>query len=291
MRKQNSMNDITTERIESLIISKYKGLSRNQRKVADYILNNMNEAAFLSVIEIGEKCGASKATVVRFAQSIGYEGFIEFRNALHVAVQSKFTYMERFPLLADSDKETIFEVAQLEVKNINQTMESLNLETFKTIINLFQKAGTIFTFGQGISALFSQVLAYSLSQVAVNARCLVSTHLSFEEQIMYAQPQDVVVFLSFPPYSKRTIEAAKLAMDKGIRVVALTDSRSASIVRYAHHCLFIQSENMLFTNSFAAISVTINAITTELSVRNKDRTLKFIKEVNDLMTANQHFQL
>ncbi len=285
------MNDITTERIESLIISKYKGLSRNQRKVADYILNNMNESAFLSVIEIGEKCGASKATVVRFAQSIGFDGFIEFRNAIHTAVQSKFTYMERFPLLADSDKETIYEVAQQEVKNINQTMESLNLETFKTIINLFQKAGTIFTFGQGISALLSQVLAYSLSQVAVNARCLVSSHLSFEEQIMYAQPQDVVVFLSFPPYSKRTIEAAKLAMDKGIHVVALTDSRSASIVGYAHHSLFIQSENMLFTNSFAAISVTINAITTELSVRSKDRTLKFIKEVNDLMTANQQFQL
>jgi DNA-binding MurR/RpiR family transcriptional regulator len=285
------MNAITTERIESLIISKYKGLSRNQRKVADYILKNLNESAFLSVIEIGEKCGASKATVVRFAQSIGYDGFIEFRNAIHKAVQSKFAYLERFPLVADSDKETIYEVAQKEVKNINQTMESLNLDTFKEIIHLIQKAGTVYTFGQGFSALLSQLMAYSFNQIGVRTHCLVSSHLCFEEQIMYVNPNDVIVCFSFPPYSKRTIEAAKIAMEKGIHVVALTDSKSDSIVGYAHHSLFIQSENMLFTNSFAAISVTMNAIITELSVRNKDRTVKFINEVNDLFTNDQKLQL
>jgi len=267
---------MTTERIEALIISKYKGLSRNQRKVADYILNNMNESAFLSVIDIGDKCGASKATVVRFAQSIGFEGFIEFRNVLHAAVQTKFSYMERFPLLADSDKETIYEVAQQEVKNINQTMESLSLESFNAIIDLFQKSNCIYTYGHGISALMSQVLAYSLNQVSVQARSMVSSHLSFEEQVMFLGPKDTLVLFSFPPYSKSTLDAARLAAEKGAKVVAITDARSAPIVPLTNINLFVQSENMLFTNSFAAISVTINAITTELSVRNKEKTLKFI---------------
>jgi len=285
------MNEMTTERIEALIISKYKGLSRNQRKVADYILNNMNESAFLSVIDIGDKCGASKATVVRFAQSIGFEGFIEFRNVLHAAVQTKFSYMERFPLLADSDKETIYEVAQQEVKNINQTMESLSLESFNAIIDLFQKSNCIYTYGHGISALMSQVLAYSLNQVSVQARSMVSSHLSFEEQVMFLGPKDTLVLFSFPPYSKSTLDAARLAAEKGAKVVAITDARSAPIVPLTNINLFVQSENMLFTNSFAAISVTINAITTELSVRNKEKTLKFIKEVNDLMTNAKHFQL
>ena len=285
------MNEMTTERIEALIISKYKGLSRNQRKVADYILNNMNESAFLSVIDIGDKCGASKATVVRFAQSIGFEGFIEFRNELHAAVQTKFSYMERFPLLADSDKETIYEVAQQEVKNINQTMESLSLESFNAIIDLFQKSNCIYTYGHGISALMSQVLAYSLNQVSVQARSMVSSHLSFEEQVMFLGPKDTLVLFSFPPYSKSTLDAARLAAEKGAKVVAITDARSAPIVPLTNINLSVQSENMLFTNSFAAISVTINAITTELSVRNKEKTLKFIKEVNDLMTNAKHFQL
>jgi len=285
------MNEMTTERIEALIISKYKGLSRNQRKVADYILNNMNESAFLSVIDIGDKCGASKATVVRFAQSIGFEGFIEFRNELHAAVQTKFSYMERFPLLADSDKETIYEVAQQEVKNINQTMESLSLESFNAIIDLFQKSNCIYTYGHGISALMSQVLAYSLNQVSVLARSMASSHLSFEEQVMFLGSKDVVVLFSFPPYSKSTLDAACLAAEKGAKVIAITDARSAPIVPLTNINLFVQSENMLFTNSFAAISVTINAITTELSVRNKEKTLKFIKEVNDLMTNAKHFQL
>jgi len=87
------------------------------------------------------------------------------------------------------------------------------------------------------------------------------------------------------------LDAACLAAEKGAKVVAITDARSAPIVPLTNINLFVQSENMLFTNSFAAISVTINAITTELSVRNKEKTLKFIKEVNDLMTNAKHFQL
>ena len=282
-------NKDTTERIENLLMSKYNTLSKNQKKVADFIINDMNEAAFLSVVEIGERCGASKATVVRFAQSVGYDGFLDFRNALHNAVHNKFSNLERFPFIAETDKETIYEVAKQDVGNINQTVESLNLDSFKNIVNKFSEADTIFTYGKGISSLMSQVLAYSLSQVATKSKSVSGMHLSYEEEMMYMTPADCLVVLSFPPYSKETLDIAQLAKERGISVIAFTDRRTSPVNRIADDSLFIQSENMLFTNSFAAISMVINAITTELSVKDKQKTLSFIKEVNKLMTDNNRF--
>mgnify|MGYP000936343305 CR=1 FL=1 len=271
------MNEMTTERIEALIMSKYKSLSRNQRKVADYILNNMNESAFLSVVEIGTKCGASKATVVRFAQTIGFEGFIDFRNGLHSAVQTKFSNMDRFPLISNSDKETINAVAQQEVKNINQTIESLNLEAFNGIINLCNKSNAVYTFGHGISALMSQILALSLNQVGVKTISLVSTHMSIEEQMMFLSSNDVVIFFSFSTYSQFTIDAARKASEKGAKVVVISDAKNSAIVPLSTYNLFVQHENVLIPNSFAAISVLINALTSELSVLIKEKNINLIK--------------
>lgn len=277
----------TMESIENLILEKHKTLSKNQKKVADFIINNLNKAAFLSVVEIGEKCGASKATVVRFAQSLGFDGFLDFRNALHRAVQIKYSHIEQFPLLADSDKETIHNIAKQEVKNINQTIDSLNLKSFKSIISLFRKSNTIYTYGQGISALMSQVFAYLLNQVAIKAEPIVGSPLSFEEKVFFIDRSDVLLVMSFPPYSKATIEAVKIAQRRFIPVVAFTDQRTSPVVTMANHSLFIQSENMLFTNSFAAMSMIINAITMELSIYSREKALRFIQETNELINNNE----
>lgn len=283
-------SSFTIDTFDSLIKEAYKGLPANQKKVAQFIQSDMNEAAFLSVVELGEKCGVSKATVVRFAQRIGFEGYYEFRNALQAAVQKKYSYMDRFPLNTESDKDTFTNVARQDVDNINLTMESIRISDFNEVIDKLCDAKNIYTFGKGISGLMAKILAYSLSQIAVKSLAAISDHLTFEEQLMFIDSKDVLVFFSFPPYSKETISAAKLAHEKKIPVIALTDNSTSPICEYSDKALYIKSENLLFTNSFAAISVVINAITTEISVRNKKSTLKFISQVNDLMHKGGHFE-
>lgn len=283
-------NSFSIDTFDSLIKEAYKGLTANQKKVAQFVQSDMNEAAFLSVVELGNKCGVSKATVVRFAQRIGFDGYYEFRNALQAAVQKKYSYMERFPLVAESDKDTFIKVARQDVENINQTMESIRISDFNDVIDTLSKARNINTFGKGISGLMAKILAYSLSQVAIKSRAVISDHLTFEEELMFIDHNDALVFFSFPPYSKESIAAAKLAHEKNIPVISLTDTSTSPICEYSNKALYIKSENLLFTNSFAAISVVINAITTEISIRNKKGTLQFISKVNDLMHKGGHFE-
>ena len=132
----------------------------------------------------------------------------------------------------------------------------------------------------GISFLLSQILAYQLKQVAVDAYSLTNNQTSFLEQILYLGKTNVLIPFSFPPYSKETIEAAKFAREKGVRVIAITNKDTSPISLFSDVHLTVKSENMLFTNSFAAISVLINTIATECALRNKINAKKMLDELN-----------
>lgn len=287
----NTTTEYTAETFKRMIASEYDQLPRNQKSVADFLIKNLNQAAFLSVVEIGSECGVSKATVVRFAQSLGFDGFISFRNSLQKAVQKKYDESEtgRFRLIKESGGKSVYKVASQDVSNINKTIDRLNLDEFNAVVDLMSASENIFTFGLGISALVSQIMSYSLNQVAMKSQSVLYGQLSFEEQLMFMGDKDAIVCFSFPPYSKRTIEVACMAREKGVKVIGITDRETAPIVEHCTRYLCVESENLLFTNSVAALSVVVNAIVTELAVRNKDEALAYIDEVNSLMKKSGHF--
>ena len=137
--------------------------------------------------------------------------------------------------------------------------------------------------GLGISYLLSEVLAYQLKQVAVDAWNLNHDHSSFMEQILYMNENDLIIAFSFPPYSKETIEAAKLVKERKIKLVSITDKNASPITFHSDVHLTIKTENMLYTNSFAAISVVINAIATGCALKNKQKAKKMLEDCNSVI--------
>lgn len=280
----------STERLKRRISAEYESLPKNQKAVADFLVRSMQEAAFLSVVEIGERSGVSKATVVRFAQRLGFEGFISFRNALQAAVQQRYSDIQRFELLPQKNGQTIHEVALQDVQNINQTIEQLSREQFGAIVSMLREAHTIYTFGLGISSLMARIMAYSLNQVAQPASVIADAELSFEEQLSFIDESDVLVCLSFPPYSARTLEVARQARKHGMKVAGITDTHTAPITEHSAHYLCVKSENLLFTNSIAAISMVVNALITEMALQDKKAALRHIHELHRRMEDGGHFE-
>lgn len=286
----SAVRDYTAEEFIRMISSEYEQLPKNQRAVADFVVKNLNEAAFLSVVEIGERSGVSKATVVRFAQRLGFDGFILFRDALQASVQKRYSDTDRFQLIRHKAGKSVYQVAQQDVSNINKTIENLDLHAFNEVADLIAGCRSVYTYGLGVSALVAQLAAYSLCQVAIRAQAVISGHLSFEEQLLFMDPRDVLICFSFPPYSARTIDVAAMAHHKGVKVVGITDLPTAPIAESSDYLLAVESENLLFTNSIAALSVVVNALVTEIAVRNEDKALHYIEEVNQLMKQNGHFR-
>ncbi|HQF44015.1 MAG TPA: SIS domain-containing protein, partial [Ignavibacteriaceae bacterium] len=109
------------------------------------------------------------------------------------------------------------------------------------------------------------------------------THTVFNENILFLNPKDLLMVFSFPPYSKETIEAAKFAQERNIDVIAITNQPAAPVTFFSKANLLVKSENMLFTNSFAAISVLINALATACAIKDKQRAKKILEESHEIM--------
>ncbi len=276
--------------LKALIQRKYDGLPENQRKVADFLIQNIREAPFLSVMEIEDRSGASKATVVRLAQSLGFSGFLEMRAELIRGVQSQMKIREMFPLLPRKGRgETLTAVANQDIENINRTISQLDRKVFTDVSQMILRASHVYTLGLGISSLMARILAYSLSQVAIRSTSFVHDYETFIEQIHLFDRSDLVIAFSFPPYSKETIEVVRAASRRKTPIVAVTDRVTSPVSLYAARVIPVVSQNMLFTNSFSAISVIINALTTEIALRNRGKALKNLKESEKLLERTGHY--
>lgn len=271
--------------IKDKIQQKFHKLPKNHRVIADFIVDNFDRIPFLSVHEISENTGASVASVVRFSQRIGFTGYSELRDAISDSLQSHLNKQDIFPLVKQTknDEDLITKVANTDIKNINETLSELDREVFTNAVDSFVNAKRVFTAGLGISYLLAEILAYQLTQVGIDSAVLKHTCSVFEEQILYMNKDDVLVTFSFPPYSKETIDAAKAAHKKGIKVISITYKPTSPVTFYSDEVLIVKSENILFTNSFAAISVMINALATACAVKNKSKAKKILSESEDIM--------
>ncbi|MCR4417605.1 MAG: MurR/RpiR family transcriptional regulator [Ignavibacteria bacterium] len=271
--------------MKNIILAKYNSIPKKQRKLADYFLENLDVIPFLNIYEISEATQFSVASIVRFTQRLGFKGYSEFRSELLKGLQKNLKKLEMFPSIKVNElkEHTLIAVANQEIKNINETLQLIDKNTFDAVIDLILKSERVFTMGLGISYLLSQILSYQLSQVGIDSSFLRNDTSTFYDQILFMTNKDLLIAFSFPPYSVETIEAAKFAKERKIKIVAITNKSSAPLTFHSTQSLIVKSENMLFTNSFSAISVLINAIATECAKRDKKRAEKILNEFNLIM--------
>jgi DNA-binding MurR/RpiR family transcriptional regulator len=273
------------KKIKDKIKGKYELLPRNHKKVADYFLDNFDRIPFLNVQDISRNTGISGASIVRFARRVGFDGFSELRDAIAEIFQNQMNSDGFFTLFDKhkAEEDLLTEVANLDIQNINNTLNMVERKTFDKIISSMSNANRVFTAGLGISYLLAEILAYQLTQVGIDSSVLKHTHTTFHEQVLFMNKKDILIVLSFPPYSKETIELAKYANQKDIETFAITNRPASPVTFHTKANLIVKSENMLYTNSFAAISVLINAIATACALKKKLRAKEILEESEKIM--------
>jgi DNA-binding MurR/RpiR family transcriptional regulator len=274
--------------IKTKILNNYSMLPKNQKILGNYFIDNFDKIPFLNVQQVSEATSLSVASVIRFTQRIGFTGFLEFRDAISRELQKRIHNKEIFALVDESKikNDILASIASKDIKNINESLFSIDRESFDLTINLILRAKRVYTAGLGISSLLSNILSYQLNQVAIKSQNFVHDHSTFAEQILFLSSNDLLIAFSFPPYSKETVIAAEFARKKNIKVVAITNKEASPITRFSETSLVVKSQNLLFTNSFTAISVLINAIATQCAIRNKHKAEKMLKEFNELPNNN-----
>ena len=278
------------EHIKERIRLHYENLSTNHKHIADFFIENFDRIPFLTIQDVAKSSNTSVASIIRFTQRVGYSGYTELQNDVTTSLQNHLQKKNNFPLIENgwSKEDLLTCVANQDISNINETLSLNERENFHIAVDLILSSKRVYTIGLGISHLLSQILSYQLNQVAIDARPFIYDSASYLEQILCLNKDDLIIALSFPPYSKDTVEAAKFAAERKIKIIAITNRNSSPITFYSKLNLVVRSKNMLFTNSFAAVSVMINAIATECAVKNKSKTNKLLREFNRIQDIQQN---
>lgn len=259
-------------------IHNVRGLSSSQRRIADCILARMNEAAFWGVEEMAERSQSSVATVVRFAQKLGYSGFMELRQALVAQAKKRHSGGERLFQAPEEASATLLEVARRDVQNIEQMIQGVNEELLKTLVTSLRTARYRVVIGRGVSHLMASQLAYLLTQAGLPT--VEGSPADFAAQASNLGPEDLLVAFSFHPYSTETLDAAAYARKRGIRVLAFTDKLGAPITRMADSSVAVAGENLLYSHSMAAFSVLAHGIATALAASDREVIIKRVREAD-----------
>ena len=280
------------QNIQKSIMKKLPEYSKNQRLLANFILENLQTIPLLSVNDLAAKAGVSSATVVRFSRVLGYQGYLEFRNHMLELLKETLSPAEKFKATLSKKEEyhdSLHKIAHQVVQNINHSLQQNSLQEFKHIITHLREAENIHCIGLGISKYLAEIMAYQLKLYLKRSFAMSGDSLSFAEQMILLSPKDLLIAFSFPPYSRQTLEAAQLASQMKIPVVSFTDKKTAPIVQYSLHVLIAKTDNILFTNSLGAISMLMNALVTEIALTEEKKVLKGLQKIDKYVNDPRYF--
>ena len=239
------------------------GFSKGQARIAAFIEQNFDKAAFMTAARLGKIAGVSESTVVRFATELGFEGYPEMRAALQDMIRSRLTSVQRIEVAKTvmSGKDTITAVLQSDVEKINMTLSAVDHRAFDEAVRRIVEAKHVYVLGTRTSAPLAAFLSFYLNMLMPNVR-LVEQNCASEllEQIFHIAPGDVLIGLSFPRYSTRTIRAARYARDVGACVIAVTDAETSPLAKVADLSLFAKSDMVSFVDSLVAPLSLLNAL-------------------------------
>lgn len=247
--------------------------SKGQKKIANYILTNYDKAAFMTAAVLSKNTGVSCSTVVRFAVELGYDGYPELQKALQEMVRTKLTAVQRMEVTSNrmGERDILSTILNYDILKIKQTLEEIDKAAFENAVETISKAKNIYILGVRSSSSLAAFLGFYLNLIFDNVKLVHTTSASeIFEQIMRVDKDDVVISISFPRYSARTIKAVQYAKNQNANIVAITDSNLSPLVKYANHTLIARSDIASFVDSLVAPLSIINALIAALGMRKKD---------------------
>lgn len=281
----NNKNELL-RRIEE----QYKELSKGQKRLADYIVQNYDKAVFLTAARLGKVVGVSESTVVRFATQLGYKGYPGFQRALEELVRHKLNSIQRMEVTYGriSQSEILESVLQSDIEKIKMTIGSLDQKAFEEAVDTIVKAQKIYIIGIRSCAPLANFLCYYLNLIFDHIT-LVHTNSSSEifEQMIRIGEEDVVIGISFPRYSMRTLKALEFASNRKAKVITLTDSVHSPMTIYSSCNLIARSDMASIVDSLVAPLSVINALVVALCMKKQKEVVKTLETLEEIWDEYQ----
>lgn len=266
---------------------KYKEFSKGQRRIAQYITESYDKAAFMTANKLGKTVGVSESTVVRFAVDLGFDGYPSMQKAMQEMVLNRLTSVQRIEVASDriGNQDVVSMVLQSDIDKLRQTAETVDRNEFQAAVNAILGAKRVYIIGVRSVAPLANFLGYYLNYMFNNVRIVTASGTSeMFEQVVGANREDVVIAFSFPRYSAATLKAAQYCRTTGANVIAITDNRESPLAKVSDHVICAKSDMVSLVDSLVAPLSVINALIVAIAAKREKelhRTFESLERIWD----------
>ena len=271
----------------------YSKMSKGQKLLATYITDNYDKAVFLTAAKMGDIVGVSESTVVRFAMCLGYKGYPEFQKALEELVRNKLNSVQRMDVTYGriSQSEILETVLKSDADKLKTTLEKIDHSAFELAVDTILSARNIYIVGIRSCAPLASFLSFYLNLMFDNVR-LLHTNSSSEifEQMVRINEDDVIIGISFPRYSMRTLKALEFANNRNAKVITITDSIHSPMNLYSSCNLIADSDMASIVDSLVAPLSVINALIVALCMKKQKEVAKTLTTLEEIWDEYQVYE-
>ncbi len=302
VRRNPKQAKITALSIQPALIEKLNqeigGFTPRQRGLAEFILQNPESLAFLTITDLAKRVGVSEATVTRFCSTLGYEGYAHLCREVQETIQSELSTVGRFQLVRTMGLHSVetrspsnaFErVLSNEIENLVNLSRTIRTADFYRCVDLMAGADRICIVGSMASSSLANYFGYMLGKIFPHVDVLQGHGGTTSSICNCLGPHCLVFLLSFPRYPKVTVELGQLAVQRGAKIVAITNSPVSPVVPLASMTFLIPIGIVSFVDAYAAPIAFINALVTELSERNPEATQQSLNQFDEYVSQEGLF--
>ena len=256
--------------ILSVLQNRSAEFSKGQRRIAGYIMESYDKAAFMTASRLGKTVGVSESTVVRFAVELGYDGYPSMQKAMQEMVVNRLTSVQRIEVANDriGDQDIVSMVLQADAEKLRQSSETVDRGEFQAAVEAILNAKRIYILGVRSTSALASFLGYYLNYMFRNVHIVTASGTGeMFEKIVGITPEDVVIAFSFPRYSSSTTKGARYCRSAGATVIGITDSADSPLGLCSDHVLLAKSDMVSLVDSLVAPLSLVNALIVAIASR------------------------
>lgn len=265
--------------LKTRIAERVGTLPRRLTQVAAYALEHPDEIAFGTVASVAVAADVQPSTLVRFAQSLGYQGFSDLQDVFRSRLRDRIlNYDERLEHLRQHDlnatkASVIFGgFSDAAEKSLHDLREKLDPEKLEDAVAMLAKADTIYLIGLRRSFPITSYMSYAFGKLGIRNHLIGAMGGLAQEDVSFATKKDVVLAISFTPYASETISLTQAAYARGVPIVAITDSPFSPLVPVAKTWFEVTEANF---EGFRSMAATLSlAMTLTVAVAERRRNPK-----------------
>ena len=278
------MANMLAERIKNVTLTK------SQRKIADYFIQNQDRIGGLSLQEAAAETGVSDASIIRFARAIGFKGYADLKDSAYdMLVKNAASGMSLAERMTSNKEKyqtdnTELQFRELIQQNVLSVFHDNKPEDFETAVDCLVGAKSKYVIGlrgcKGVAFQFGRLLSFMTPGVMV----ITDDDCNSINSMQDASGEDTVIMFVFSRFYYIDLNYMKMARKRGCKVIMVVNDATGPLSAYADVILMVVAANLSFFNSAIGADVVAEYLLNLISekVDFKDRMAE-----RDAMTEDQ----